>query len=194
MTQWLVGAVLDTMTPPPCIVSSAVEVPEEQSCPIPPSSTEIAPTSMQQPHHPDVGVWPMRLAAKLVFLVAFLNNELLWCSPHGNPPPFGNTIAPWVPLFAFAFKGELASPLWQSPSASPRCFNTAGPTAGIALQTTQSQQGTWTGISSLALMDKLFPVDKNETYCVNNWVSPSAFIALTLPIRGEIRHARKPFI
>lgn len=79
---------------------------KSKAAPVPPSSTEIAATSMQQPHHPDVRVWPMRLAAKLVIFVAFLNNELLWCSPHGNPPPFGNTIAPWVPHFALLSRGS----------------------------------------------------------------------------------------
>ena len=55
-------------------------------------------------------------------------------------------------------------------------------------------KGRHPGIGSLALRDKLFLVDKNETYYVSNGVSPAAFIAVTSLVCGEIRHARKPFI
>lgn len=67
-------------------------------------------------------VWARRSSPKLVVSVGLFNRELLWCSPHENPPPFGNVIVLPVHLFAYAFKEDLASP-----SASPMFFRRAGP-------------------------------------------------------------------
>lgn len=111
---------MDTTTPPPCVMSSMVEVPEERNCPPPHqlwlalASTETAPTPVQQPSHPDVRA-SMSLGNEVVGHIAyfcwFFNHELLWCSPYENPPPFGNIIVLRVCLSAYAFQGELASRL-----------------------------------------------------------------------------------